>query len=313
MALKRKLRLPIINPIPNSLQCPCGAAPDIYGDHFFHCRSAPGHKTALHNKMRDTLLYIFRSLGPLTGWTQHEYDVACEPTQLLPLYPGNRPADVGITLQPQASPAHSQPHTYLAIDVTITPAPPLPPPDTPVNPYNTYAAQAQKVHWNATRDKFQGRRHGPTANLNQMNITLIPFSIDPYGSFGYFANRLLYDPPPPDKPPWKTPSDFTSEAAYNAFNKASSSPRSFLAIANSKYDAITPFGHTHSTRTPEQWATQILGLNFVTGSSIFLLRACAATIPAPTYNHSPRYPKITQSPARGRPGLLPSSTSSPRI
>jgi hypothetical protein len=281
MSLKRKLRLPIIDPIPGSLQCPCGATPDIYGDHFFHCKSAPGHKTALHNKMRDTLLYIFRTLGPLTGWTNHEYDVSCEPTQLLPLYPGNRPADVGIALQPQASPAHTLPHTYLAIDVTITPAPILPPSDTPVNPYNQYAEQAQKVHWTATREKFQGRRHGPTANLNQVNLTLIPFTIDPFGSLGFFANRLLYDPPP-DKPPWKKSDDFTSDAAYQAFSKSITSPHSFLSIANSKYDAITPFGHTHSTRTPEQWATQIIGLNFVTGSAHFLLRAVAATVPAPT-------------------------------
>jgi hypothetical protein len=33
-------------------------------------------------------------------------------------------------------------------------------------------------------------------------------------------------------------------------------------------------GHTHSTRTPEQWATQILGLDFVTGSALFLLNTC---------------------------------------
>ena len=144
-----------------------------------------------------------------------------------------------------------------------------------------------------------------------MNITLIPFSIDPYGSFGYFANRLLYDPPPPDKPPWKAPSDFTSKAAYKAFNKASSSPHSFLAIANSKYVAITPFGHTHSTRTR------------TVGNSNTRPKFCYRLVNFPPsglrcyhsspYNHSPRYPQITQSPARGRPGLLPSSTSSPRI
>jgi hypothetical protein len=39
---------------------------------------------------------------------------------------------------------------------------------------------------------------------------------------------------------------------------------SFLTIDNSKYDAMIPFGHNHSTRTPEQWPFQTLGLNFVT-------------------------------------------------
>jgi hypothetical protein len=122
----------MINPSHASFQCPCGTTLDIYGDHFFHCQSAPGHKTAPHNRMRDTLLYIFPHFGPLTGWMRHDYDVACKPAQLLPLYPGNQPADVGITLQPQASPSHSTPHVHLATDVTITPAPALPAPDAPV-------------------------------------------------------------------------------------------------------------------------------------------------------------------------------------
>jgi hypothetical protein len=107
--------------------------------------SAPGHKTTLHNKMRDTLLCMFRTLGPLTGWTNHDHDAACEPTQLLSLCPGHCPADVGITLQPQASPAHTQPHTCPAIDVTITPPPDLPLSTSTVNPCNPHAAQAQKV------------------------------------------------------------------------------------------------------------------------------------------------------------------------
>jgi hypothetical protein len=130
---------------------------------------------------------------------------------------------------------------------------------------------------------FQGRRHGPTAaNLNQVYITLIPFTIDPFGGFGYFATRLLYGTPTIHAPPRHEPSDFTSEAAYQAFTTALTSPRAFLLRANSKYDAITCFGHTHSTRTPEKWATQILGLNFVSTSAHFLLlRATASAIPPP--------------------------------
>jgi hypothetical protein len=143
--------------------------------------------------MRDTLLHIFRTLGPLAGWTNHNYDVAQEPTQLLPLYPGHRPADVGIILQSQALPSHQPPHTYpVLIDVTITPTPKFPCHDAPLNPYNPYAAQAQKTHWNSKCTQFQGRRHGTTANLN---LTLIPFMIDPFGSFGCFATCLLYGTP----------------------------------------------------------------------------------------------------------------------
>jgi hypothetical protein len=106
--------------------------------------------------MRDTLLHIFRTLGPLTGWTNHNYDVAQEPTQLLPLYLGHHPVHVGITLQPQALPSRQPPHTYLALDVTITPTPKFPGHAAPPNPYNPYTAQAQQVHLDITRAKFQG-------------------------------------------------------------------------------------------------------------------------------------------------------------
>jgi hypothetical protein len=100
---------------------------------------------------------------------------------------------------------NTHPHSYLATDVTIMPAPELPQHEAPVNPHNPHAKQAQRVHWTATRtsSKLQGRHHdaGPTANLNTANITLLPFSTDPYGRFGFFANRLLFEEPkPPDEP-----------------------------------------------------------------------------------------------------------------
>jgi hypothetical protein len=49
-------------------------------------QQATSKATSLHNHMRDTLLHIFHTLGPLTaGWTNnHNYDVAQKPTQLLP-------------------------------------------------------------------------------------------------------------------------------------------------------------------------------------------------------------------------------------
>jgi hypothetical protein len=83
-----------------------------------------------------------------------------------------------------------------------------------------------------------------------------------------------------------------AKAAFKAFSKAMTSPRSFLKIATSKCDAMTPFGHTRSIRTPERWATQMLGLNFVTSSARFLLRAVASMIPAPstTARATPKFP-----------------------
>jgi hypothetical protein len=139
--------------------------------------------------------------------------------------------------------------------------------------------------YNSTHTKFQGCGHGTTANLNQVHITLIPFTIDPIlGSLGYFANHLLYGTSTTSHvPTGETPAtDFTSDAAYQAFVSSALTPHcAFLSHANSKYDVITPFGPTHSIHTPEQWATQIIGLNFISASAHFLLRATALTIPVP--------------------------------
>jgi hypothetical protein len=93
-----------------------------------------------------------------------------------------------------------------------------------------------------------------------------------------------------DKPPWQKQSNFTSEASFKAFSKAMTSPRSFLKIATSTCDAMTPFGHTPST---QQWATEMLGLNFfVTSSARFLLRKVASMTPAPstTARATPKFP-----------------------
>ena len=127
---------------------------------------------------------------------------------------------------------------------------------------------------------------------------------------GILAERLLYEPPQ-NKPPWRQQIDFTSEAAFQAYTKAMASPHSFLTITNSKYDAITPFGHTHSTRTPEQWATQILGLNFVTSSAQCLRCARHLRHSAVPYQGRSRDPQIHSTPSRCKPGLLPPAARTP--
>ena len=164
--------------------------------------------------------------------------------------------------------------------------------------------QTPANHWKSIRDKFQGRKHGIIANLNQTQITLIPFSTDPHGGLGHFADRLTCEPPQ-NKPPWRQPIDFTSEAAFQAHTKAMTSPHSFLTTTNSKCDAVTPFGHTHITRTPEQWATQTLGLNFVTSSDQFLLHTRHSRNNAIAYQSRSRDPQIHPTPSWCKPGLLP--------
>jgi hypothetical protein len=182
----------------------------------------------------ETLTLYLQNFRLLTGLTNYGIHVSCEPTQFYHSYPGNRPADdVGITLQP--SPAHL--HTYVpAIDVTIIPLVSAVETRHPVNPYNQYAEQAQRFT-GLPREKFQGRRHGPTANLNQATSHSSLFTIDPFEAL-FFANRLLYDPPP-DKHLGKsrTISRQTQLTKYSQIYNL----LPFLSIANSKYDAITPF------------------------------------------------------------------------
>jgi hypothetical protein len=49
---------------------------------LFHCKSPAGHKTNLRNSARrDALLRIFWTLGPLSGQTNHDCNVARKPTQ----------------------------------------------------------------------------------------------------------------------------------------------------------------------------------------------------------------------------------------
>jgi hypothetical protein len=217
--------------------------------------------------------------------------------------PGSRPADVGITLQPQASPAHGNLHSCLAVDVTITPAPELPRPDAPANPHNPHAEQAQKVHWTATRNKFQGRHHGPTANMNEANTTLLPFSIDPCGSLGFFANRLLFDPKPPDEPPWQKQSDFTSEAAFKAFSKAMTSPRLLPKNSNlqiRRNDPFRPHPQQSNTRALGNTNTRPQLRNFISP----LPSTRSSIHDASPLDNSTRNPQIPLSPSRCKISLL---------
>ena len=92
--------------------------------------------------------------------------------------------------------------------------------------------------------------------------------------------RSLQDPPTTGQTSLEQTLRFHLRSRPPSLLKGAEAPRAFLHTANSKHNAITPFGHTHSTRTPKQWAAQTLGPNFVTASVLFLLRATATTTPA---------------------------------
>jgi hypothetical protein len=132
------------------------------------------------------------------------------------------PADVGLLPFPPLTPL--PPFTYIAIDVTIVPivTPSDPPSSVPLDPESS-TRFIHKVHNEAAI----------ISHLNSSHLLLLPFTLDPFGVFSYFAQEFLllsssHHPPTP-KPPWtdnclsKSPNADPHPAAFSSFQLATSS------------------------------------------------------------------------------------------
>jgi hypothetical protein len=121
---QRKLRLPVLPPGLANTCCPmprCTTPLDPYGDHLFQCYYS---KKVLSDNIRDTIYTICSNLAPLAGLVHSKHAVTCETANLIPEFPGKRPADIGLRIKPSAlasTPTH--PVEYLAIDITVTKTP----------------------------------------------------------------------------------------------------------------------------------------------------------------------------------------------
>ena len=313
--LQRKLRLPLTAQMPKT--CNCGKSLDAFGDHFFACRKHS--KSTLSNKIRDTFHSLLHSLAPMANFCRNNTDIQCEPAAILPHHPTKRPVDIGFPpLSPssQSDPSHTS--RYIAIDVTIPPAPvshvdglsqQLPSP----HPLNA-------AHEASSRRKFIGRTSQVDAalliaDLNANHITLLPFTVDHLGGFGYFLHQFLFGThlppcpiPPPPKPPWTHPNDFPHSPAFFAYQRALCAPSALLPNASRTWNQQTKkthrYGQSHSTSSPTQWGFQTLALNI----SLALANHISSALPTvlPAYPPPPPLP----GPNLHHPFItLPNSTS----
>ena len=196
IAFRRKLRLPLY---PSDALCPtckCGIRVNRYGDHFFECVDCS--KSTLSNAIRGSVYSIFHHLGHLSGMVYSDTDVHHEPSGLLTCYPRKRPANVGLQLQPyHHSRTRASAHIYAAIDITISGLPGLAPDSHHQEKENIVNhMRAEVTKWKGPSRKNRSGTQVPgdqviSAMLTR-RIVLLPFTVDPFGSIGPVAKRLLY-------------------------------------------------------------------------------------------------------------------------
>ena len=236
--------------------CLCGKALDPFGDHLFACRKRS--KTPLSNAIRNTFHTVLHTLGPLATFCRNSTDVQCKPAALLPHYPTKRPADIGFPPLSPTSPTNPDLTTrYVAIDITIPPAPPSVPsliPSQLPSPHPLLAA-----HEGSARRKFIGCTSQVDtailmADLNANQITLLPFTVNHLGGFGYFTHMLLFGTtkthppfPPPPAPPWTHPNHFPHTPTFFSFQCALHAPQSLLPLASRTWKNQTHNTHRFGT------------------------------------------------------------------
>lgn len=287
LALCRKLRLPIL---PTSdRKCKCDRTIDVFGDHFFTCKHHS--KTAIHNRVRDAVFLTLTEIGAHAGIITSPSDVTLEPTNLAQANPTSRPADVCVDLRHTYAAPPLIPFTKAAIDVSITP--PLPPPS---GGDSSYTVSVTSHHQSVERKKFRGPSVGRShvngeeviRALNDSNVVLIPFTVDPHGGLGPFANRLYFGlRPRPAPPPLRFESQ-TSQIAYNNARSASS-PIALLPKADASWlhsSSHIPFGPTYHSWHASTWSRQILGANINYAFASHLYKGIHAS-----YERRPRTPR----------------------
>jgi hypothetical protein len=268
--LRRKLRLPIFpHTQPN---CPlCSKALDPYGDRLLSCAFS---KQRLHNHMRNALHTVLRTVGPLAAVVASPDDITLEPDNLIPSAPRKRPADIAINLR-TPTPNHTR---TIAIDITI---PPIHVPPSRRLPHSTQPKTLTEAHRRSIRGKFIGRNsdtHTLISELNSHHTAILPFTIDHLGGLGTFSHALLFaehHAPMPPPPPISIGS-FVHPASTQAYVTAHALRPAILSTADAHWKqlhTVGRFGSTFRTRTPQQWALQVLALNFAHASSTHLLAA----------------------------------------
>lgn len=278
---QRKLRLPILPPGLAHTRCPmprCTTPLDPYGDHLFQCYYS---KKVLSDNIRDTLYTLCTNLAPLADMVHSKHAVTCETANLIPEFPGKRPADIGLRIKQSALTSNpTYPVEYLAIDVTVTKTPDQAPgrPAPQTTPRN-------KAHLDAYRRKLSHTHavHNPTYFQAMLanNIMLLPFTVDPFGGLGHQAQLFLYGATtktpcqPPEPPPQHWHTTLQPHAA-EMHNQLKSAPQGLFHKATKRYTPPPVSPTTTKPLQPHRWAHQCLALNLSTFLAQHLLRSIAA-------------------------------------
>ena len=287
--LRRKLRLPIQPHVVQPTLCPhCPQLMDIFGDHYFSCVFSKRNTPTFHNHIRDTLLHIGRTLAPLAGVVRSPHDVLCEPSNCLPSFPTRRPFDLAFRLIKPSADGIS----IVGIDVT------RPPVFKPLNRQSTsHLPEITRTHLFSMRAKLEGRCHSNIPGhsiiqaINDNHAALLPFTVDHFGGLGPLSIPLLFHPkrspilPAPPLQPEML--NFTNEHSQIALSRSIHNTNLHLADrATTTWKTVhpqLPFGSTHHTFTPTQWAMQALSLNI---SHALATAISTALIELPTPHNS---------------------------
>ena len=209
-----------------------------------------------------------------------------EAPSLLPQHIRKRPADIALTIRPQALP-HPPPHpvSTIAIDVTITRSTPVTMSTQPTSQRNPL----HRAHLDSELEKLSCRHYSDSSNnitsasfaqaLLAEEILLLPFTIDPFGGLGPSAHNFLFGTHPKPQYTLTLAGRRPAPHTHLLYTQLQSAPTALLPKAT-KAAHLPP---DPTSYTPAKWAHQALGLNL----SIALARHIhTATISLSTTTHS---------------------------
>jgi hypothetical protein len=295
LALKRKLRLPIYDPI-NPPLCKCGSRHDIYGDHAFNCLRIS--KTQAHHTIRDSWAAALQPALATAGYIRPSSKIDIERRHLLIRDISAQPFDISFDPDPVSSETITTqcPYATIGADITIgSSSKPFRPSNFPLD-VSTILAHAdshlRELERKKLRRKNKYNRVDPSetilgeesiGDLLNNNMILLPFTLDSHGRLGPIMNNFLI--------PSSTPLNYTFMAhlpnAQKMAYKATHDPCPIGILRTA--DAIwkqnktrTFYGYSYTAPTPSIYTIQQLGLGITKGFTILLRNATKISRPHST-------------------------------
>ena len=295
LALKRKLRLPIYDPI-NPPLCKCGSRHDIYGDHAFNCLRIS--KTQAHHTIRDSWAAALQPALATAGYIRPSSKIDIERRHLLIRDISAQPFDISFDPDPVLSETITTqcPYATIGADITIgSSSKPFRPSNFPLD-VSTILAHAnshlRELERKKLRRKNKYNRVDPSetilgeesiGDLLNNNMILLPFTLDSHGRLGPIMNNFLI--------PSSTPLNYTFMAhlpnAQKMAYKATHDPCPIGILRTA--DAIwkqnktrTFYGYSYTAPTPSIYTIQQLGLGITKGFTILLRNATKISRPHST-------------------------------